>query len=297
MLARRPARAIIAPALLAFLAGCTTVSNTQIAAPQAAALGGGPAGAIAVQSQARRPAPTPPRLTDADLGGKVPAVRRTYAGTIPFLGRDTPLPAGEWTAISRHTVQFRGDRPPTDEVTLLRHDGPVLTGLLLLFGTPVNKPAANGLPPGIACQESDVTASSIRSATPFGEQDCVAVKWTRTGPWRSAPSATLRGIAASLDIVGVTPPPVLVGVMVFEVDAQHELSYNLLLNPDREGVAPDLATQPSQSGWAAINIGRDPAKKAFAERLLAWGEAWRDIVRQVLADERPRIPAQLAQTP
>ena len=248
------------------------------------------------------PAPQPeaPAATvrDADPVGELPGLQQTFQDTVPFLNRSFPLPPGEWTSIIRAADPAKPPSPAFSRLVLLRHDGPVLTGLLFLYGNRKDQPSPVGFKIVPTCDRSDVTLSTVRAAQLMGRQDCLTVAWDRTRPWATMTNTLVGQIATTLDAEGVTPPPVLVTADVVVADTQYVLQAIAYFNPDRAGVPPDLATLRSQSGWAAINVGRDPAKLAYAERVRAWAETYRTALLQLLNEKAaPETPVSIPAEP
>lgn len=226
-------------------------------------------------------------MRDPEPALELPGLQQTFEGTVPFLGRAFPLPPGTWKTI------IRGGDPPAappnvafSRLMLLRHEGPALTGILFLYGNRRAQPSRNGFKILATCEKSDVTLSTVHQAELMGRQDCVTVAWERTRAWAAAPNTLFNQLALTLDAEGVTPPAVLVTADVTLADSQYAIEAVAFFNPDRAGVPPDLATLRSQSGWAAINLGRDPAKRAYAERVRAWAEAYRAVLLGMLDEKR-----------
>jgi hypothetical protein len=290
------------------LSGCTTV-NTVVTPTQqtnsSAIATGMPAvsGQVALasahmpQRPGARPAPRQGWPPDEAFGGKVPQENATYRGTLPFLNYDVPLPDGDWTVIARNVI-MTPTGPANLRVALERNDGSELTGLMLLGGNPPNKPFPNGLPVSPICTTSDSIIADARQAEPGGNQDCAIIDFRRSTFLRDTTSVVFVRLAGrSLDQHNVSPPATLVGTTFVVANRTHSLVGDVFFNPDRDGIAPDLATQRGQSGWAAFNIDKDPRKQAFAQHVLRWSRGWRDALKLVLAGQTPRLPPDVATTP
>jgi hypothetical protein len=296
------ARRLAPAALLLALGACTTVTTNQLsvdanrqqttaAALAANGTGGTPAAAprpgASLQPIVRPAALRAPAPTAAEFGGTLPQVGRTYRGSIRFLGRDMPLPGGEWILVVQTLARF-SDGTPLDQLGLVRHDGSALSGMLTMVGNPVGHPLAHGWPLNGLCRNSDVISSDVRAAEPMGAQDCQVANFLRTALWREPrETVLLRGIAHALESLNVTPPTTVVGVQTFVADGPYGIEADTFFNPDQAGVAPELAAQRNQSGWTSFNLTKDPAKAAYVDRVKAWGATWRAAMLGALAGRKP----------
>jgi len=55
-------------------------------------------------------------------------------------------------------------------------------------------------------------------------------------------------------------------------------------------VPPEPSAVRAQSGWASFNPDKDPARGAYLERLKAWSEAWRDVLKDAFDGRGARVP-------
>jgi hypothetical protein len=253
-----------------------------------------PAGSLPVFSRANPPG----WPSDAVLGGPEPQMNTPYRGTMPFLGHTIPLPDGDWTVISRNAVETRDRTPVSVRIVLERNDGPVLTGLMVLGGNPASHPFPHGLPVSPICTGSDVILADAGQADPGGDLNCATVDFHRSTFLRDATSPMFVRVAGNgLDQRNISPPPTLVGTAFIVATRTHSLVGDVFFNPDRAGIAPDVATQRAMSGWTAFNIAKDPAKQAFAQKVLDWSRGWRAALKLALAGKSPRLPPDVATTP
>jgi hypothetical protein len=285
------------PVLL--LAACTVVSNTQQTVAAASSAGESHVAAFqqaipAAQAVfASRAADIKKATADID---PLPEMNRTYSGTVPMIGRNIPLPAGAWTTIETDRKIYRAG-PPTGGVMLMRHDGNVLTGLIEIQGNTLPREGVT-YPVNPFCAMSDVISSDVRAAEPGGRQDCAMITFSRTATWQDnmAPPA-LRAVSKGFDSFGVTLPPVLITAGFFVSNPRYSLAEVVWLNPDIDGIAQDLSTQRSQSDWASFNLGRDPRKQAYVDRVKAWSTQWRAVVKAEVDGARPVLSAEAMTTP
>ena len=305
-----PCRRFVLAALLALASGDPAAAQTNTVV----ILNGAPAGnaahppppAPATQAALQHPPlPTSPAPSDAEMGGRVPKIGHHYRGSVPYLGRDLPLPDGDWILLVREVVYARPQpdptkpvQPPRDHIALVRRDNGVLTGLIEAFGNPDGKPSPIGWPLDAICGSDTVIRSDVRKADPRGDQDCMAVNFINTTRFRDAGAPRfLRSLAVGLDGLNLLPPAIMVGVVIAEADPTHLLTVSVFLNPDAAGITPDHAVQRARSDWASFNLPHDPAKLAYVEKLEAWGRRWRDVMRQQLSNDRVPVPADAAVTP
>jgi hypothetical protein len=231
--------------------------------------------------------------------GLVPVAGVAYRDRMPLMGRDVPLPPGDWGMLSVTTLVARG-RVVAARVFMEQHAGSVATRVVSVGSTiaGLSIPAA-----ALAgeCQQSDVIDNRIRSADPTGEQDCLLVNFgvtaaIRAGYARVAPGAPASNFNAGaftnmfnqLDIRNLTLPPTIVfGSVAFDHRGQ-ALNAMVIYNPDADRVPPDPSPLRSTNGWAPFNLDRDPAKKAYVARVLTEMEAYRLLLLDAL--DRPVQP-------
>ena len=218
----------------------------------------------------------------------IPQRNETFSGTMLFLGRTILLPEGSWTVLNADAVGSRAGLVAAF-VSLVRHDGPLLHGLLDI-GANV-RPSSSGFALNPICTSSDVLWNDVRAAVPYGRQDCAGISFLRPALWReNAKSLNYQQIQA-LDALGVQTPNIMVALSVNETNAGWFMSETLYLNPDAEGITPDLSTQRAQSTWAAFNLPKDPQKQQFVDRLKAKADPIRANLRHLLDTPPPYVPA------
>ncbi len=231
--------------------------------------------------------------------GLVPVAGVSYRDRMPLMGRDVPLPPGDWGMLSVTTLVTKG-RVVAARVFMEQHGGSAATRVLSVGSTVAGVSIPTASLAG-ECQQSDVIDNRIRSADPTGEQDCLLVNFGTTAAMRASyarmqPGAPASGFNSSsfsnmfnqLDVRNLTlPPTIIFGSVAFDHRGE-VLSAMLIYNPDADRVPPDPSPLRSTNGWARFNLDRDPAKKAYVARVLAEMEAYR--LQLVDALDRPVQP-------
>jgi hypothetical protein len=241
------------------------------------------------------------RLTAADIGA-LPPLGEHYSGSLPLLGKTLPLPDGDWQVVVQQRNTFAG-YPPGAQVVLLRTQQRQMTGVLEISGNAVGHASDRGWPINVICQSASrlgtnpqVLAADAREANPGGDQDCVLVGFLTTARWRAAAgSQALQGLSRSLDTLGIVPPPTAIVAAFGETDNQYRLMEQIWLNPDLAGIAPDPEPRPLVNAWAYDKLAGDRARQAYIDRVMAWAESWRPVVRQSLQDPAAVAPAGVAE--
>ena len=233
--------------------------------------------------------------------GLMPVRGGAYSETMPFLGHDLPLPPGDWSLLS-FNVQRDGDSLELLQVVMERHTGSTAAGLFFAGG----QPAGHRLPiSGLTavCQESDVIENDIRAADPAGEQDCLNVNFASMPLFRSGVSALAAGRSGAMQPEAalwfrafaqldqrnlVVPQTMLVGRLSVVRHGDATLT-TILSDPDAAGVKPDPTPSRATNGWARFNLDKDPAKRAFVQRIRAETEAYRVRLLDAL-DRELKVP-------
>jgi hypothetical protein len=240
------------------------------------------------------------RSAAADSGA-LPPLGARYTGSVPMLGRSIALPNGQWQVVvqQRDTFSFY---PAVAQVVLLRTDQEQMTGVLEIGGNAAGKPSDKGWPLNVTCQNAArfganpaILAAEARRVAPGGDQDCVLVAFLTTARWRSSSrSQSMQGLSRALDTLGIVPPPVAIVAGFGETDRHYRLVEQLWLNPDLAGIAPDPEPRPMLNAWAFNRLKDDTARRAYVERVMAWAQTWRPVVRQALNDPGLNDPATVA---
>lgn len=280
------------------LAGCTTVNTVQVQRSDEQQAVGNPAGppccvvARPVAVVSRPPPQVNPAalLTAADVG-ELPRLHQHVTGSIAFLGRDTPLPSGDWEVIMVAKVSNPRGLPNAD-VMLLRRDGGTLTGMFEIKGNVVGRPATSGFAVSGVCTMGDTIFSDVRSAELGGAQDCLAIVFQHTVHWRAASAPRImQALARDIDIAGAALPPTLISA-AFEVrNRNYQLYEQVWLNPDTAGIGGDHSARRSDSDWTAYNLSRDPERQQYIDTLRQWADGWRGVMEALVGGRTPQLTA------
>jgi hypothetical protein len=217
-----------------------------------------------------------------------PQINQSFAGSVPMFGRNVPLPPGSWTVIAARSLVARGAGVLWGGIALMQRDTSGLRGVIEIGGTV--HPLTNGRPTAFACASSDVLWNDIRESVPHGAQDCALIIFERPAFWREKSNDIEFQIISQLDALGIQPPNIFIEAGIYEGNATTDLSVWLCLNPDPEGIAPDMSTQRARSAWTAFNYPHDPAKVRFIERLKSEIEPLRAALRKQIEAPAPFVP-------
>jgi len=243
---------------------------------------------------ARRAANIENTLTRADLKIEVlpvdgqPGINQSFAGSVPMFGRNIALPPGNWTVIAARSTAARGAGILWGGIALVQRDTSGLRGVIEIGGTV--RPLANGRPIAFACTSSDVLWNDIRQSVPHGPQDCALITFSRPALWHDSNRGLEYQIINQLDALGLQSPNVFVAAGIYEANAASDLAGWLFVNPDLEGITPDMSTQRALSAWTAFNYPHDPAKLRFIDKLKAEIAPLRAGLRKQIEAPAPFVP-------
>jgi hypothetical protein len=294
---------------VALLAGCTTVNTVQvqqsgqqsnpivqrpdIARPVLAR----PVLARPVMATQPMPRPNAAAMLTVDDVGVLPYPGQHFIGSIYFLGRNTPLPEGDWMVIRvGKEANLRG--LPNADVLLLRRSGDTLTGMLEIKGNALTRPASAGFAVSNICTMGDTIFSDVRAAEAGGAQDCLAILFQHTIAWR-APNAPppLVSITRTLDHFGIPMPPTLITILFEARNRNFELSEQVWLNPETGGLGHDHSARRSDSDWTAYNLHLDPEHEQYIDTIRTWANDWRGVMQALIAGPAPILTAEEARLP
>ena len=217
-----------------------------------------------------------------------PGINQSFAGSVPMFGRNVPLPPGSWTVIAARSITGRGVGILWGGIALMQRDTSGLRGVIEIGGTV--RPLTNGRPIAFACASSDVLWNDIRQSVPQGPQDCTLITFDRPALWRERNNGLGYQVIKQLDALGLQPPNIFVAADIYEANAASDLAVGLFVNPDFEGITPDMSTQRAQSAWTAFNYPHDPAKLRYIEKLKAEIAPLRAGLRKQIEAPAPFVP-------
>jgi hypothetical protein len=287
-------------ATAALLGGCTTVNTVQVqqSAPQQST-------PIIQRPVIVRPVvatqpirrPNPAAALTVDDVGVLPYPGQHFTGAIYFLGRNTPLPQGDWMVIQVSKVANPHGLPNAD-VVLLRRNGNQFSGMFEIKGNSVTRPAIDGFAVSGVCTMGDAIFSDVRAAEPGGAQDCLAILFQHTIAWRAARAPrTVAGFARDLDQLGVPLPPTLITAAFEACNKNFQLYEQVWLNPETDGIGPDHSSRRADSDWAAYNLHLDPEREQYIDGIRSWANDWRGVLQALIAGPAPILTAEDARLP
>ena len=215
----------------------------------------------------------------------VPGMGQEFTGSVPFLGRQMALPPGLWKVARSQAVGTKAIGLIGALLTMVQAEGPILQGLIMFSGNA--RPMPHGFTLNQLCVASDVLWNDIRQAVPQGEQDCATINFERPALWRSNPLTA--PLMNQLDLLNVQPPNITVSLGVAESNQNWSMTETVIVNPDLEGITPDLATQRAQSAWTAFRLSADPAKQRLIEKLKQRAETIRADLRRKIQSPPPTL--------
>jgi hypothetical protein len=246
------------------------------------------------QSGAKPAANVEDTIAAADLNTETlpvtgqPNINQSFTGSVPIFGRNIPLPPGSWTVIAARSNGAHEVGVTWSGIALMQRDAAGLRGVIEIGGAV--HPLTNGRPTSFACASSDVLWNDIRQAVPHGPQDCALIIFERPNLWRQGNNGLDYQIINQLDALGIQPPNIFISAGIYEANTTSDLAFWLCLNPDLEGIAPDMSTQRAQSAWTAFNYAHDPAKLRFIDKVKAELEPLRAALRKQLEAPPPFVP-------
>ena len=268
-----PMRAFVPFLILAFLSAC--------------AAGSGDTPARRAMSIRNNIAPSDLETVELPVDGQ-PRINQSFAGSVPMFGRNVPLPPGSWTVIAARSVVAHGTGVLWGGIALIQRDTSGLRGVIQIGGAV--HPVAAGRSTAFACASSDVLWNDIRESVPQGPQDCALIMFERPALWREKNHGIEFQIINQLDALSIQPPNIFIEAGIYEGNADTDLAVWLCLNPDLEGIAPDMSTQRARSAWTAFNYPHDPAKTRFIEKIKAEIEPLRAAMRKQIEAPAPFVP-------
>jgi len=217
-----------------------------------------------------------------------PQINQSFTGTVPLFGRTMPLPPGTWTVIAARSIGARATGTLGGSIALAQRDAAGLRAVLEI-GSSVHT-LTNGRPLAFACTSSDVLWNDIRQAVPHGPQDCASIIFERPAFWREKNDSIEYQIINQLDALSIQPPNIFISAGIYEGNTNADVAIWLYLNPDLEGITPDMSTQRAQSAWTAFNYAHDPAKLRFIDKAKAELEPLRAALRKQIELPTPFVP-------
>jgi hypothetical protein len=216
----------------------------------------------------------------------VPGMGQEFTGSVPFLDRQMALPPGVWKVARSQAVGTKTIGLVGALLTLVQAEGPILQGLVMFSGNA--RPLPHGFALNQLCLMSDVLWNDIRQAVPQGEQDCAVINFERPALWRGRPMTA--PLMNELDLLNVQPPNFTVSLGVVEANQNWSMTETVIVNPDLEGITPDLSTQRAQSAWTAFRLPADPAKQRLIEKLKQRAAKLRADLRREIQTPAPYLP-------
>jgi hypothetical protein len=217
-----------------------------------------------------------------------PHINQSFTGSVPIFGRNIPLPPGSWTVIAARSVGAHAIGILWGGVALVQRDAAGLRAVIEIGGAV--HPLTNGRPIGFTCGSSDVLWNDIHQSVPHGPQDCALIMFERPAFWREQNYGIENQIINQLDALNIQPPNIFISAGIYEANVNTDLAVWLYLNPDLEGIAPDMSTQRAQSAWTAFNYAHDPAKVRFIDKVKAELEPLREALRKQIETPAPFVP-------
>jgi len=201
---------------------------------------------------------------------------------------DMAVAVTPWTSTGFHREGARFDRPGRATMVFQREGGVLRAELEI-------ETNARPYPHGVAtldqtCTSSNVLWNQITQAVPNGTQDCVEIGFQRPALWRQRPGTLAYQSINQMDQLSIQPPNMVVDLALFESNANWSVFERVAYNPELAGVAPDMATQASQSAWAPFNFAHDPAKVSFVDGLKAQVPALRTALRRAIDAPAQFVP-------
>jgi hypothetical protein len=217
-----------------------------------------------------------------------PNINQNFVGSVPVFGRNIPLPPGSWTVIAARSVGAHSTGTLWGGIALMQRDTAGLRAVIEIGGAV--HPLTNGRPIGFPCASSDVLWNDIRQSVPHGPQDCALILFERPAFWREGRNGLDYQVINQLDALGIQAPNIFISAGIYEANTTSDLVVWLYVNPDIEGITPDMSTQRAQSAWTAFNYVHDPAKVRFIDKVKAEIEPLRAALHKQIETPAPFVP-------
>lgn len=200
-------------------------------------------------------------------------VGRTYSGTVPFKGRQMPLPSGEWVVSAYTMAGVGGDG--ADAIFLAHIVGQQLAGAVVFIGTESTRKVGTGYRQYGHCLRKNLVHIETRSNEEFGFQECWSINHNDVKAWhQSAEHPLLRAAIGDLAIRHVQLPHTLVSAHFRLADKNGYLNAIYYFNPEEEGISTPPVASWRESDWFVGYINRYPEKVAYVQQLKVWGSGW-----------------------
>jgi hypothetical protein len=205
--------------------------------------------------------PAPPVIADSLMG-------KEYQKSVVVGGQTVPLPQGTWVALA----SFKGTyAAPGDTMVLGNLEGAELKGLIAVNAYLGPSPTGTTRP-SAACQRQDVIFLSAAPA----QGDSLECWWVNhaTSVWQD--QAPFKAAYLELAQRKIAAPDVFINVGFYRATPKGFATTFYFFDPATEGIA-SAPGRWFDSEWRKDRLVNDPARAAYAAKMIQWGREWAPI--------------------
>lgn len=214
-----------------------------------------------------------------------PKIGRQYEGLIQPGNIDVqvPLPEGSWRLAGWD--YYTNDQELGG--VLIQTEGTQVSRMIEFYVPYITlgNPGYLRLPPYRFCGRKDIiyvgtsyTGTSYNFAKGAAPQDCWGIDHWPTTFYGTLPEHILQ-LRDHVEANGLKMPETMITVEYRRgVSKTRYVSLSYYFNPELEGFSPPREVDWRTSDWHRDRMYRDPKKKAYIEKLKAWGASWKEQV-------------------